>query len=368
MPANSVTQQVPYFSDILGNALEGGFVYVGTAGLDAQANPIAIFSDAALTVPMANPVRTVAGYPAVFGAPTPIYAGGDCSLTILDASGAVVYKALSNNVLALGSAAGLDSIAGLTTAANQFLYTTAPDTFAVAPANDLGRTLLAQENTGPGRLAARAALELTLNDTADFENVAPANIATRAGIFAEIGRLIAAIPSSQNPVSLLQTTDLTGLAQADFESFDSAAFFGYEFVLSNVVVSATSVLLCRVSTDGGTTYSESSSAYDDALVIHVPESNANAVATENDAGSTGIKLSDMSSGARTHYGKAFLWDPDLAKSTVLNSEIYTDGAATKKTTQSLGEYEPDLAVDGIRFILSTGTFTSGTLRVYGHRR
>ena len=105
MPNRSVSQQFPYFADLLGNALESGFIYIGVSGLDPETDPVAIFSDADLTVPLANPVRTLAGYPAVFGAPTPIFTADDCSLTVRTLAGVLVYRSLSGNSSILEGAA-----------------------------------------------------------------------------------------------------------------------------------------------------------------------------------------------------------------------------------------------------------------------
>ena len=68
-----------YFSDTFGNALEGGQVYIGTAGLDAQTNPIAVYFDAAETIPATQPIYTATTY----------------SITVLDANGALVYSLLN---------------------------------------------------------------------------------------------------------------------------------------------------------------------------------------------------------------------------------------------------------------------------------
>ena len=53
----------PYFS-FEGTALDGGKIYVGAANLDPRTNPITVYQDAADTITWAQPLRTVAGYPA----------------------------------------------------------------------------------------------------------------------------------------------------------------------------------------------------------------------------------------------------------------------------------------------------------------
>jgi hypothetical protein len=84
-----------YFSDTTGNALEGGQIYIGTAGLDAQTNPIAVYLDAAETIPATQPIATTNGYPSSGGAAVTIYTASTYSITVLDSNGALVYSLLT---------------------------------------------------------------------------------------------------------------------------------------------------------------------------------------------------------------------------------------------------------------------------------
>lgn len=94
MSAQSVTEPIPQFHDRDGQPLDGGFIYVGQAGLDAQTNQIPIYFDPAMTLPVAQPVRTLNGYPSSSGSAFAFYAGaGDFSITILDAQGLLVLSA-----------------------------------------------------------------------------------------------------------------------------------------------------------------------------------------------------------------------------------------------------------------------------------
>lgn len=79
----------PYFPE----AATGGFIYVGEANQDARTNPITVYRDAALTLPWAQPIRTVDGYPAYQGAQAGIYSSANpVSMTVLDSQGAVVLN------------------------------------------------------------------------------------------------------------------------------------------------------------------------------------------------------------------------------------------------------------------------------------
>ena len=94
MSAQSVTEPIPQFHNRDGQPLDGGFIYVGTAGLDAQSNQIQLYLDPALTIPFAQPVQTLNGYPSNGGTPVAFYAAvGDFSIKLLDAQGLLVLSA-----------------------------------------------------------------------------------------------------------------------------------------------------------------------------------------------------------------------------------------------------------------------------------
>jgi len=96
----------PYFAE----AGTGGFIYVGTASLNAITNQIAVYRDAELTLPWAQPIRTIDGYPAYQGAKAGLYAAVDTvSLTVLDGNGNLVSSDL--NASGFISAADLASTA-----------------------------------------------------------------------------------------------------------------------------------------------------------------------------------------------------------------------------------------------------------------
>jgi hypothetical protein len=91
MSAFSVHEPFPQFHGRDGQPLDGGFVWIGTAGLDAQANPIPVFFDPALTIPASQPIGTRSGFAANGATPTPVYCNADdYSIKVLDANGALV--------------------------------------------------------------------------------------------------------------------------------------------------------------------------------------------------------------------------------------------------------------------------------------
>lgn len=93
MTALSIQPPYPIFTEADGSPLENGFIYIGTANLDPVASPIAVFWDVALTVPAAQPIRTLNGYPSRNGTPARLYVGSDYSIRVNDSKGVTVYSA-----------------------------------------------------------------------------------------------------------------------------------------------------------------------------------------------------------------------------------------------------------------------------------
>jgi hypothetical protein len=95
MSALSIQPTYPIFTDIDGQPLENGYVWIGTANLDPQTNPISVFWDAALTIPATQPIRTLGGYPSRSGTPARLYVNSDYSIRVQNRNGSNVYSALT---------------------------------------------------------------------------------------------------------------------------------------------------------------------------------------------------------------------------------------------------------------------------------
>lgn len=96
MSVNSVLPQYPVFTDVDGDPLENGYIYIGTAGLNAEASPITAYWDAEKTQVAAQPIRTLGGYPSRSGSPSPLYVSGDFSIIVKDKNGALVHSSLND--------------------------------------------------------------------------------------------------------------------------------------------------------------------------------------------------------------------------------------------------------------------------------
>lgn len=93
MSALSIQPTYPIFTDIDGQPLEDGYVWIGAANLAPIGNPITVYWDAALTIPAAQPIRTRGGYPMNSGTPARLYVNSDYSIQVQNKNGSVVYSA-----------------------------------------------------------------------------------------------------------------------------------------------------------------------------------------------------------------------------------------------------------------------------------
>lgn len=93
MSTNVVAPPFDIWPGLDGQPLENGMIWVGVANMDAPSNPVAVFWDAALTIPAALPIRTVNGYPSRDGSPGVFFVDGDYSIKVTTAVGVLVYSA-----------------------------------------------------------------------------------------------------------------------------------------------------------------------------------------------------------------------------------------------------------------------------------
>jgi len=85
------------FTDKDGQPLENGYIYIGNANIHPQASPIAVYWDAAATIPAVQPIRTIDGYPAMNGAAGNLYvAAQNFSILVQDKHEATVFLRLTS--------------------------------------------------------------------------------------------------------------------------------------------------------------------------------------------------------------------------------------------------------------------------------
>lgn len=95
MATTSEARALPFFIDLLGLPLESGSIYIGQPGLDPRAYPQTVYSDAASTTVLQQPVRTTHGHAVSGGAQVHIFCQIPYSILIQDAQGRTVYAALN---------------------------------------------------------------------------------------------------------------------------------------------------------------------------------------------------------------------------------------------------------------------------------
>lgn len=98
MSTIEVKPPYPAFAGADGQPLENGYIWIGTVNLNPQVNPISVYWDSALTIPAAQPIRTLNGYPSRNGTPARFYVNSDYSIQVLDSKGSVVYTSLNDNL------------------------------------------------------------------------------------------------------------------------------------------------------------------------------------------------------------------------------------------------------------------------------
>lgn len=92
MSALSIQIPYPVFTDENGQPLEDGYVWIGQPYLDPQTNPVQVYFDDALTIPAAQPLRTIGGYVSNSGTPAQLYINGvNFSIRVQTKNGVQVY-------------------------------------------------------------------------------------------------------------------------------------------------------------------------------------------------------------------------------------------------------------------------------------
>ena len=104
MALTQLAPPYPVFTGRDGKPLDSGFLYFGKAGLNPETHPVPVYYDINKTLPVAQPVRTMHGYPMRQGSPTLIYADEDYSVTVRDKSGSLVIYSPTGYGIAPGSA------------------------------------------------------------------------------------------------------------------------------------------------------------------------------------------------------------------------------------------------------------------------
>lgn len=103
-----ILNPIVQFFDLDGSPLDQGYLYFGTSNGNPETSTVQVYSDAAFTQPVAQPIRTINGYPVkagATGAPLQIYAVGDVSMQVRNKNllsvfySQSLFSATSNTIL-----------------------------------------------------------------------------------------------------------------------------------------------------------------------------------------------------------------------------------------------------------------------------
>lgn len=98
MAANQVREPFVTIPDTDGSPLNNGYVYIGTSGLDPIANAITVYWDLALSIPAAQPIRTINGFFSRSGSPGTLYVDADdYSILVRNKNLVQIYNSLENS-------------------------------------------------------------------------------------------------------------------------------------------------------------------------------------------------------------------------------------------------------------------------------
>jgi len=82
--------------DVDGEPLEDGYIYIGQAGLNPETNPITVYFNSGLSIPAAQPLRTIGGFISNSGSPTNVFASSlYVSITVRNKNSTLVYTNLN---------------------------------------------------------------------------------------------------------------------------------------------------------------------------------------------------------------------------------------------------------------------------------
>jgi hypothetical protein len=181
MPVNQVNPPFPTFNDQDGYPLNGGYLYIGQPGFEAQSTPKASFFDVALTIPTGSAsgaaVRINGGYAVYNGTPSLIYAEGAYSLSVKDQNDVLIFSTLNYDPTA-AQAGGIATIAALraltpTVGATAFLTESGLAVWYVFRAGDYSAQVTADpqgyEVVKADTIAAATAAWVAVRDNVDLE-------------------------------------------------------------------------------------------------------------------------------------------------------------------------------------------------------
>jgi hypothetical protein len=106
--------QAPYttFTDLGGDPLDQGYIYIGLVNQNPETSPKAVFWDLARTIPASQPLRTLGGYIVRNGSPARVYTAGDYSITVRNRGAALVSTSPNGTTISADQISADDGAGG----------------------------------------------------------------------------------------------------------------------------------------------------------------------------------------------------------------------------------------------------------------
>jgi hypothetical protein len=168
----------------------------------------------------------------------------------------------------------------------------------------------------------------------------------------------------------LDSKTASGSTSLDFASSINSTYDEYVFEMVSIVPATNGVALyLRTSTDGGSSYAAGGSDYSYGSIYQT----AGTVLAVQSAAAAQIQIADTISNTASHggvSGQLRLYSPSdaTAQKRVMFETSSTDAGATIFNYRGSGMRLATADVDAVRFIMSSGNITSGTIRMYGVRK
>jgi hypothetical protein len=341
-----------------GNPLTGGELYFYEFGTTTPKNT---YSDAALTVANANPVVAggVGDANGVWGA---IFLGsGDYTVVLKDEDGNTVWTSGAQPVSADSS--GVTSV-GLTMPTSVFNVANSPvtgsGTLAVTFDDQTANTLFAGPSTGAAAAPTFRAMAL-----ADL----PVGGSSAGQLLTSTGAATAPVWQTRGAGwELINSFTAAASATLDITGLTSTAYDEFMLTVQNLLPGTDDVeLRLRVSTDAGATFKTTS--YLSVCSYNVAGSAGGTAATDGIIMVRQAGTANIANDATGWSGEVRIFPRGTAfKKQVTFDGGYDSASAGYTYVTGGGIYNGDNdPVTGLRFIMSSGTITSGTVRLYGLR-
>ena len=162
----------------------------------------------------------------------------------------------------------------------------------------------------------------------------------------------------------LDSATASSSATLDFTSSIDSTYYMYAFVLENIVPASNSTLYIRTSTDAGSSWDSGASDYSFAYVGYSGSVSGSGGGAESQI-STGQTIGNASTESAS--GIVYLQSPSNSSTftqlTFLLSGLVSGGVGISRAGGGTRKSAAD--VTGIRFLMSTGNISTGTIKMYG---